>query len=1182
MSRLLRFLTILTTLLLATICSAQQEVNLEQGLKPYGAYHGGDIDSVSLNNGNLVLHIPLISYPQRGNLHFAVSLFNNDENWEGYCKVQNPCLWGYKWRPGGGPQLAKDVDLKPHYNRMVILNDDGSRTTILSPWVTGPEKSEHRLGSTTGGYRTLDGSGIYVTSMGSFGADTSFSMMDSNGLRYGWDGTTTTIEDTNGNKMTGVTSGWTDSLGRSIPNFTGSTTTSCPTGTVSATSAVFPSYNGASVTMKACYKTFSFSVSYPSGSGSTTNAAMMTALLLPDGTKWSFAYDSAGSLSSITLPTGGTVSYTWATSPYASPNGNGRAVATRSVNANDGTGAHTTTYAYGGTTVHTTTVVDAAGNQAEHDFGSAGGYNQMETAARYYSGSGGSKVLLKTVITTYTTGQDDPNFDGSAQLQLFPLTVTTTLGSKTSQTTATYDNTGETWSWSDMSTDPPCCTETHPLTYGSVLQTTASDWGTGGIPGAVLRKNVSNYLWITDATTKSNNLLDLVSSAIIQDGSGTRVAETDYGYDQTSVASSGVTTQFNTTPTATKRGNQTTVSRWLTGTTFLSSTATYFNTGKTQTAMDPGGHATTFAYDVTTFKGAFPTQVTAPTTGGVTHVTSANYDFNTGVVTSSTDQNGNVTSFNYDSSFRLIQRTAPDGGQVNFAYTNASPFKVTVTAKITSSMNLTAEGEVDGLGRVKQTRLTSDPEGTDYNDTTYDVVGHVATVSNPYRTTAESTYGVTTNNYDALGRPIKTIPTDGTSSANNVVTNYTDNCGVVTDQAGKMRKTCSDGLGRLTQVFEPDSGGNFIYETDYQYDTLGNLLRIDQKGNDANSAHWRTRTFVYDALSRITQSNNPELGTINYTYDSDSNLIQKDSPAPNQTNPAVRQYITYCYDELHRDIKKYLSQQACTAANPDVTNYYDQTSYNGLTITNPKPNRTGMSDASGATAWSYDVMGRVLTQKKTIAGITKTTSSTYNFDGSVATVTYPSGRTITYAVSAAGRLLSAVDATNSINFATTTTYSAFGSLIGAKYGVTGTFTGIVTSNSYNKRLQPAILSAAAPSQTVISLSYDFGLGANNNGDVYGFTNNRDTNRSETFTYDQLNRVTSGQTTSTQWGTSYTFDIWGNLLQKTPMAGKLSGENLVQAIQDNNQLVGCGFDAAGNQTNDCLGHTIVYDAENRSP
>ena len=34
---------------------------------------------------------------------------------------------------------------------------------------------------------------------------------------------------------------------------------------------------------------------------------------------------------------------------------------------------------------------------------------------------------------------------------------------------------------------------------------------------------------------------------------------------------------------------------------------------------------------------------------------------------------------------------------------------------------------------LSETQLTSDPEGTDYTDTTYDAVGRTSTVSNPYR-----------------------------------------------------------------------------------------------------------------------------------------------------------------------------------------------------------------------------------------------------------------------------------------------------------------------------------------------------------------------------------------------------------------------------------------------------------------
>lgn len=48
--------------------AAQTNPNLEIGIKPYGSYDSNDFDSISVTNQNLFLHIPFLSYPQRGSL----------------------------------------------------------------------------------------------------------------------------------------------------------------------------------------------------------------------------------------------------------------------------------------------------------------------------------------------------------------------------------------------------------------------------------------------------------------------------------------------------------------------------------------------------------------------------------------------------------------------------------------------------------------------------------------------------------------------------------------------------------------------------------------------------------------------------------------------------------------------------------------------------------------------------------------------------------------------------------------------------------------------------------------------------------------------------------------------------------------------------------------------------------
>ncbi len=90
-------------------------------------------------------------------------------------------------------------------------------------------------------------------------------------------------------------------------------------------------------------------------------------------------------------------------------------------------------------------------------------------------------------------------------------------------------------------------------------------------------------------------------------------------------------------------------------------------------------------------------------------------------------------------------------------------------------------------------------------------------------------------------------------------------------------------------------------------------------------------------------------------------------------------------------------------------------------------------------------------------------------------------------------------------------------------GATSSFTGIVTNNAYNDRLQPILLSAAVSGQNpVFSECFDFHLGVTvstspcsfsastlgDNGNVYQIVNNRTgySGRSENFMYDSLNRI----------------------------------------------------------------------------
>src|SRR5258708_3542981 len=75
-------LALLLGLMLGPGLCAQQQPNVDKGVKMYGSYDGSEIDTVNLQNGNLMLHIaPPLSYPQRGKLDSHMLLSITSKNW---------------------------------------------------------------------------------------------------------------------------------------------------------------------------------------------------------------------------------------------------------------------------------------------------------------------------------------------------------------------------------------------------------------------------------------------------------------------------------------------------------------------------------------------------------------------------------------------------------------------------------------------------------------------------------------------------------------------------------------------------------------------------------------------------------------------------------------------------------------------------------------------------------------------------------------------------------------------------------------------------------------------------------------------------------------------------------------------------------------------------------------------
>jgi RHS repeat-associated protein len=293
-----------------------------------------------------------------------------------------------------------------------------------------------------------------------------------------------------------------------------------------------------------------------------------------------------------------------------------------------------------------------------------------------------------------------------------------------------------------------------------------------------------------------------------------------------------------------------------------------------------------------------------------------------------------------------------------------------------------------------------------------------------------------------------------------------------------------------------------------------------------------------------------------------------------QPMPDSRGILTaYAYDAEKRLLSKTYSDST-----PTVTYYYDQTSYNGLTITNGKGHRTGMSDGSGQTAWSYNTVGQVVAERRTIGTVTKATSYAYNTDATLQSIVYPGGRYVGYSYDLVGEPTGLAEGTN--QYVGGATYGPQQALASVVLASDLYYYGDAVTYSYDSRLRPSEtkVTSQAGSVTPLDLSYAYW----ENSNLLRLTNKLVSGRTVTYSYDSLNRLSLANTQATSggncWGQSFGYDRYANLL--SIIASQCSPPTLSLTVNLKNRIINTGYvyDNAGNLTsNGSL--TYAWDAEN---
>jgi len=497
--------------------------------------------------------------------------------------------------------------------------------------------------------------------------------------------------------------------------------------------------------------------------------------------------------------------------------------------------------------------------------------------------------------------------------------------------------------------------------------------------------------------------------------------------------------------------------------------------------------------------------------GHVQHYTS---DPAFGGLLTHTDLNGLVTSWTYDTFGRKTLEVRPDGTKTAGAYFYCSGVAggsyscPTNGAFVTQATpQNTATGLQNGPRAVVYFDYLNRPIATDVqgfdgcvirSSTIFDANGRVYQTSRPYfvATAGICSAGTpkwTTNTYDDLGRITLAVMPD----ASHTTYAYHGLVSSVTNNLSQTTTTTKNPQGLAATIADA-----LTHNTSYVYDAFNNLLSVtDPSGNATRN--------TYDIRGDKTASNDPDMGSWSYTYDGLGELLT-------QTD-AKSQVTTLTYDLLGR-----VTQRAETGLTSTWT--WD-TATHGVGLLASAATSGGYSRVM-----TYDTISRPATTTLTIGSSNYTYTTTYDTTtGKIATVTYPSTFATLSVYNALGYPSQIKDSSTGSALWTANTLDAELHLLQQTQG-----NGVVTNQTFDANTGLPQTLRAGTSGAVASFDYGFDT-------IGNLVSRADNNESytERFCYDQLNRLTSYQlTTSTSCplsgsgAKSVSYDALGNITNKS--------------------------------------------------
>ena len=499
------------------------------------------------------------------------------------------------------------------------------------------------------------------------------------------------------------------------------------------------------------------------------------------------------------------------------------------------------------------------------------------------------------------------------------------------------------------------------------------------------------------------------------------------------------------------------------------------------------------------------------------------------VVDPSASGNDAVTTNDYDDVGQLTRVTLPNGAFLNYEYDAAH--------RLTAISN--------NLGERQE--FTLDDAGNVTAEITRAAAGSITRTQNRV--------------YDELSRIYQVV-----GGANQLSQMEYDGNGnetsVALDPSGINQSTLQafDALNRLATVTDAlNNNSNFTY------DARDNLITVtDQRG--------LVTTFTYDGLNNLIQQDSPDTGITIFTYDDAGNQISKTDSRSVVTNNS--------FDALNRLTA--VSYPASPVEN--ITYSYDQPG-GGFGV----GRLTQIADQTGTTSMVYDYRGNQISSAVTIQGNNYTTAYAYDLADNLIQTTYPSGRIVDHQLDVLGRtqgVSSAAQAGGSAQtLANNIAYLPFGPMNGLDYG---NGLDLVISNDLDYRVTGiTVQDGGGQNPDVLGLTYT----QNAVDNITAIADSVDTNESQTFIYDLLNRLEDA--TGDYGNQAFTYDGVGNRLSLTRLVDGNTSTEVYTYDTNSNRLLSVDkdgvvrtlqYDAAGNVVSDDRGadqgFTLEYNDQNR--